>query len=145
MIKLFKKILVPTDASEYSRRALMAAVELAQTMQAEVVLLHVSFTPQAYWGYTISYGITVTQDQLDQNGELALEATLMGIDTAQVVISKRVESGHPVTVILDQIKKDNIDLVVMGSHGYGAITGSVLGSVSQRVLQRASCPVLIVK
>lgn len=142
---MFKKILVPTDASEYSRRALKTALELAQSVQAEVVLLHVSYTPQAYWGYTISYGITVTQEQLDQNGELALEATLTGIDSEQVVINKRIESGHPVTIILEQIKKENIDLVIMGSHGYGAIAGSVLGSVSQRVLQRASCPVLIIK
>ena len=142
---MFKKILVPTDASEYSRRALKTALELARSIQAEVVLLHVSYTPQAYWGYTISYGITVTQEQLDQNGELALDATLAGIDSEQVVINKRVESGHPVTVILEQIKKENIDLVIMGSHGYGAIAGSVLGSVSQRVLQRASCPVLIIK
>ncbi len=142
---MFKRILVPTDASEYSRRALKMALELARSVQAEVVLLHVSYTPQAYWGYTISYGITVTQEQLDQNGELALEATLSGIDSEQVVIHKIVESGHPVTMIVEQIKKDNIDLVIMGSHGYGAIAGSVLGSVSQRVLQRASCPVLIIK
>ena len=142
---MFKKILVPTDASEYSRRALKMALEMAQAVQAEVVLLHVSYTPQAYWGYTISYGITVTQEQLDQNGELALDATLAGIDTQQVVITKKVESGHPVTMILEQIKKENIDLVIMGSHGYGAIAGSVLGSVSQRVLQRVSCPVLIIK
>lgn len=142
---MFKKILVPTDASEYSRRALKTALELARSIQAEVVLLHVSYTPQAYWGYTISYGITVTQEQLEQNGELALEATLTGIDSEQVVIHKRVESGHPVSIILEQIKKENIDLVIMGSHGYGAIAGSVLGSVSQRVLQRASCPVLIIK
>ena len=142
---MFKRILVPTDASEYSRRALKMALELAQSVQAEVVLLHVSYTPQAYWGYTISYGITVTQEQLEQNGELALDATLTGIDSEQVVIHKRVESGHPVTIILEQIKKENIDLVIMGSHGYGAIAGSVLGSVSQRVLQRVSCPVLIIK
>ena len=142
---LFKKILVPTDASEYSRRALTLALEMARAVQAEVVLLHVSYTPQAYWGYTISYGITVTQEQLDQNGELALEATLSEMDTEHVVINKKVESGHPVTIILEEIKKENIDLVIMGSHGYGAIAGSVLGSVSQRVLQRASCPVLIIK
>ena len=142
---MFKRILVPTDASEYSRRALKMALELARSVKAEVVLLHVSYTPQAYWGYTISYGITVTQEQLDQNGELALDATLTGIDSEGVVIQKRVESGHPVTIIIDQIKKDNIDLVIMGSHGYGAIAGSVLGSVSQRVLQKASCPVLIIK
>lgn len=142
---MFKKILVPTDASENSRRALKMALELASSYQAEVLLLHVSYTPQAYWGYTISYGITVTQEQLDQNGELALDATLSGVDQGEIVINKRVEAGHPVTVILDQIKQESIDLVVMGSHGYGAITGSVLGSVSQRVLQRANCPVLIIK
>ena len=145
VIGLFKKILVPTDASEHSRRALKKALELAQTIHADVLLLHVSYTPQAYWGYTVSYGITVTQEQLEQNGELALEATMIGIDSSEVVLNKKVESGHPVTVILEQIKKENIDLVVMGSHGYGAITGSVLGSVSQRVLQRATCPVLIIK
>lgn len=142
---MFKRILVPTDASEYSRRALKTALELARSVQAEIVLLHVSYTPQAYWGYTISYGITISQEQLDQNGELALEATLTGIDTEPVVIHKRVESGHPVTIIVEQIEKENIDLVIMGSHGYGAITGSVLGSVSQRVLQRVSRPVLITK
>ncbi len=145
VIGLFKKILVPTDASEFSRRALKAAIDLAQTVQAEIELLHVSFTPQAFWGYTISYGITVTQDQLDKSGDLALEATLTGIDTSKVVITKTLKSGHPVTVILDEIKNEEIDLIIMGSHGYGAITGSVLGSVSQRVLQRAGCPVLIIK
>lgn len=142
---MFKKILVPTDASEYSRRALEKALEMARKFQAEVILLHVSYLPQAYWGYTVSYGITVTQDQLDQNGQLALEATLMGIDTSAVVLTKKVESGHPVTVILEEIQKENIDLIVMGSHGYGPISGSVLGSVSQRVVQRATCPVLIIK
>ena len=140
---MFKKILVPTDASENSRRALKMALELARTVQAEVVLLHVSYTQQAYG--VISYDTTITQEQLDQNGELALDATLNGIDSEQVVIHKKVESGHPVTIILEQIKKEDIDLVIMGSHGYGAIAGSLLGSVSQRVLQRVSCPVLIIK
>lgn len=142
---MFKKILVPTDASEHSRRALKKAIELAQTIHADILLLHVSYTPQAYWGYTVSYGITVTDEQLRENGELALEATLTGIDTSQVVLNKKVEAGHPVTVILEQIKKETIDLIIMGSHGYGAIAGSVLGSVSQRVLQRAGCPVMIIK
>lgn len=142
---MFKKILVPTDASEHSRRAFKKAIELARTIHAEVLLLHVSYTPQAYWGYAVSYGITISDEQLEQNGELALEATLTGIETSQVVLSKKIEQGHPVAVILEQIKKENIDLVIMGSRGYGAIAGSVLGSVSQRVLQRAGCPVLIIK
>lgn len=142
---MYKKILVPTDASEYSRRALDTALELAKHFQAEITLMHVTFTPQAYWGYTISYGISVTQEDLTRNGQLALEATLVGVSTDGVKVSTVLEIGHPVGKILEQIHKDNIDLVVIGSHGYGPITGSVLGSVSQRVLQKATCPVLLVK
>ncbi|MFZ3100763.1 MAG: universal stress protein [Desulfitobacteriaceae bacterium] len=142
---MFKKILVPTDASEFSRRALTTALTLARLFKAEVELLHVTYTPQAYLGYIVSYGLAISQDELDHNGELALEAAVAGIDMSDVQFKKCVESGHPVSVILDEIKQKNIDLVVMGSHGYGPIMGSVLGSVSQKVLQRAECPVMIVK
>lgn len=142
---MFKKILVPTDASEYSRRAFTTALAMARTFGAEVVLLHVSYTPQAYWGYTISYGLTISQEDLNKNGEAALEASVSGLDLSGLTVTQKLEAGHPVTVILDQIEEQKVDLVVMGSHGYGPIVGSVLGSVSQRVLQRAEVPVMIVK
>ncbi|WP_240983772.1 universal stress protein [Acididesulfobacillus acetoxydans] len=142
---MFKKILVPTDASEFSRRALMTALEIARKYDSEIELMHVTYTPQAYWGYSIAYGISVSEEELKRNGELALEATLTGIETAPVKVTKLLRSGHPVTAILEQIESDPVDLIVMGSHGYGPIAGSVLGSVSQRILQRAKCPVMIVK
>lgn len=142
---MFKKILVPTDASEFSRKALTTALEIARKCQSEILLLHVAYTPQAYWGYSVAYGISISQEELERNGELALEATLSGIDTEGIKVKKVLESGHPVTAILDVLENEPIDLVVMGSHGYGPIAGSVLGSISQRVLQRAKCPVMIVK
>lgn len=142
---MYKKILVPTDASEYSKRALTTALELARVFDAEIELLHVTFTPQAYWGYALSYGITVSQEELNRNGEAALEATLAGLEIGQVSLKRKLKSGHPVNEIIKEIGKEQVELVVMGSHGYGPIMGSVLGSVSQRVLQRAECPVLIVK
>lgn len=142
---MFKKILVATDASEYSRRALRTALEIARTFNAEVELLFVTYLREAYWGYNTVYGILVPQEQIDEAGELALEATLEGIDLSGISLTKKKEQGYPASVILEVIDKENIDLVVMGSHGYGPIAGSVLGSVSQRVVQRAKCPVLIVK
>ena len=142
---MFKKILVPTDASEFSRTALTTALEIARNCQSDILLLHVAYTPQAYWGYSVAYGISISQEELERNGELALEATLTGINTEGVNVKKMLASGHPVTAILEVLEKESVDLVVMGSHGYGPIAGSVLGSISQRVLQRAKCPVMIVK
>lgn len=142
---MFKKILVPTDASEFSRRAFKTALEIARNCSSEILLLHVTYTPQAYWGYDVAYGLTISQEELDNNGKLVLQATLTGIDSGAVKVTQKLASGHPVTTILNNLEKEQINLIVMGSHGYGPLTGSVLGSVSQRVLQRAKCPVLIVK
>jgi len=142
---MYKKILVATDASEYSHRALKTALEIARTFHAEVELLFVTYIREAYWGYNIAYSVLVPPEQIEEAGELALEATLKGIDVGDVTLKKKNVQGYPATMILEEIEKEGIDLVVMGSHGYGPIAGSLLGSVSQRVLQHAECPVLIVK
>ncbi|TGE32908.1 universal stress protein [Desulfosporosinus sp. Sb-LF] len=142
---MFKKILVATDASEYSRRALITALEFARTYHAEIELLFVTYIREAYWGYNVAYSVLVPQEEIEQGGELAIEATLKGIDVGDVPLKKKVVQGYPATLILEEVENEAIDLVVMGSHGYGPISGSVLGSVSQRVLQKAKCPVLIVK
>jgi Universal stress protein UspA and related nucleotide-binding proteins len=142
---MYKKILVPTDASEYSRRALKIALEMARTFHAEVELLFVTYIPEAYWGYATASSFVVSPEQIEQGAELALEASLEGMDVTGVPVKKEKKQGHPANIIVEEIENENIDMVVMGSHGYGPIAGSVLGSVSQRVLHRAECPVLIVK
>lgn len=142
---MYTRILVPTDASEYSRRALVSALELAKKFDAEVVLLFVTYTPEAYWGYNPAYTIEVSKEQIEETGDKTIMATLEGIDIGDVPLKKKKISGHPSSVILDEISNENIDLIVMGSHGYGPVAGAVLGSVSQRVLRKAACPVLIVK
>ncbi len=142
---MFRRILVPTDVSEPSRHALATALGLARQFGSEVVLLHVSYTPQAYLSYTASYGIVIPQENLEAVGEAALEAALTGADLTGVSLKKKHVPGYPAGVILEQIKDEKIDLVVMGSHGHGPFTGAVIGSVSQRVLAHAPCPVLIVK
>ncbi|AFL98855.1 MULTISPECIES: universal stress protein [Desulfitobacterium] len=142
---MYKKILVPTDASEFSVRAFKTAVELAKLFQSEIVLIHVTYTPQTLWGNTVPYGYVFSQEDVAKNGQLALDATMAEGSAEGVKTRTVLEIGHPVIKIIDQIKKDDIDLVVIGSHGYGPITGSVLGSVSQRVLQKSPVPVLLVK
>jgi Universal stress protein UspA and related nucleotide-binding proteins len=141
---MFKTILVPTDASESAKRAFLLAIDLAKEFSSRIVLLHVVFTPEAL-GYTLSSGITVPQEEISISGREVLNVASKGIDSGNVSIEKKQIPGHPAVAILEEIKNEKVDLVVMGNRGYGPITGSLLGSISQRVLSRAECPVMIVK
>ncbi len=141
---MFKRILVPTDGSEPSRQALIAAVELAKKYNSEVELFHVTPTPEAYYGYHMGFSNLLSQDQIENHGKLALEITLKGINVGDVHLTKKHISGHAVSGILDEIRRE-FDLVVMGTIGHGALTGAIVGSVTQRVLAQSPCPVLIVK
>ncbi|KLU64061.1 MULTISPECIES: universal stress protein [Desulfosporosinus] len=142
---MFNKILVPTDASEYSRRAFKMALDLARTFHSEIELLFVTYVPEAYWGYSIAANLIIPPEQLEEGGELVLDTTLEGMDVDGVKITRKKIEGHPAARISSETEREEIDLVVMGSHGYGPLAGSMLGSVSQGVLQRVKCPVLIVK
>lgn len=138
-----KKILVPTDASESSRRALKTALELARKFNSEIVLLFVMHKPIVYNSNVNMY--IISPEQIEQEGKFALDATLMRIDTSGVNVVRKIMQGKPSKVILKEIQDENIDLVIMGKCGYGAISNCLLGSVSQRVLNTAKCSVLIVK
>ncbi|MGC7873437.1 universal stress protein [Desulfosporosinus sp. SYSU MS00001] len=141
---MFKKILMPTDASENSQRAFAIAVGIARQFNSEIELFHVTFTPEAI-GYVLSQGVPVPQEQFDISGEQVLLRTLNSTNCEHVFVQKKQVPGHPAATILEEIKRERIDLVVMGSRGYGPLSGSLMGSVSQRVLHGATCPVLIVK
>lgn len=70
-------------------------------------------------------------------------ATLKDIDIGNVQLLKKHSPGYPAISILEEMKRE-FDLVVMGTCGHGVFTGAVLGSVTQRVLAHAQCPVLVV-
>ena len=138
-----KKILVATDASEYSQRALETALELARKFNAEVELLYAMHKPLVYDSSVNIY--VISPEQVRQEGAFVLKATIDGVNISGVTLIKKEIQGKPADVILKEVEDKNIDLVVMGSHGYGSMIGSVLGSVSQSVVNMAKCPVLIVK
>lgn len=141
---MFAKILVPTDGSAYSRRALVMALEISRQSNSEIVLLHVVVTPEAL-GYVLSKDATVVQQQSNVSGEAALTATCKDLDIEGVKLAMKQASGHPASVILDEIIKEDIDLIIMGCHGYGPLAGTLMGSVSQKVLMKTKQPVLLVK
>ncbi|HHY28065.1 MAG TPA: universal stress protein [Desulfitobacterium dehalogenans] len=141
---MFTKILVPTDGSEYSRRALLVAIEIGKKFNAEVILLNVLMTPEAL-GYLLTEDATVVQQQYNPNGEATLAATTKDVDIEGVRLTCRLKPGYPALVILEEIVSEDIDLVVMGYRGYTSLAGTFMGSVSQKVLAKTSRPVLLIK
>ncbi|SPF43464.1 Universal stress protein (fragment) [Candidatus Desulfosporosinus infrequens] len=96
--------------------------------------------------YDSSVNIYVIAPELiKKEGAVVLKDTIEGVDISGVTLIKKKIQGKPADVILKEVEDENIDLVVMGSHGYESIVGSLLGSVSQSVVHMAKCPVLIVK
>lgn len=137
-----KKILVATDASKNAQRALKTAVVLAEKFEAEIELLYViPETRSTDFGpaYDIPQGLR------EEEGDRSLDNTLDGVDIGNVKLAKKKVTGKPWRVIVEEAENEGIDLIVMGSHGYGAIVGSLMGSVSQNVLHAAKCSILIVR
>ena len=141
---MYNKLLVPTDGSDYSKRAFEESKKIAQLTGAEVIVLHVVHNPSDYWAYNFSYGLGLNEETIEKLGQLAIEVTIGGSNNS-VSISTKIRWGNPAAIILDEIKKENIDLVVIGSHGKGFVKDVLLGSISNRIVQLAPCPVLVTK
>jgi nucleotide-binding universal stress UspA family protein len=154
MVKSYSSILVPLDGSEYSKRALDEAIEISKRLDSEIKLLTVVSAPAASPTIALS-GVVRGKGPtkaIDTYVKKALgEATGFMQECAAycqnkgVKASYKVVTEHPAKAILDYAKKNNNDLIVMGSQGLRGIKKiKVLGSVSRQILENASCPVVIV-
>ncbi len=140
-----KKILVATDGSRYSRNAFLTAIEYAQALGAEIVLFHVVVEPNSFATYSGGKPIQLPQEEIDARGNVVFNKTMEDIDAKQISIVKKAVVGFPAETIVDELEDGRFDLVIMGSRGYSPLLGAFIGSVAQRVVARATCPVLVVK
>lgn len=142
-----RHILVPTDFSEPASAALDYARALATEFGSHLHLLHVVPEPYVYpWGTEISTMPLV--DLLTQSEALASTrlGELIPADHAPAGgLTTSTSIGTPVDRILDYIDTNHIDLVVIGTHGRGAVGHLLLGSVAERIVRRSLAPVLTVK
>ena len=144
MINL-KTILVPSDFSECSEAALRYGLELARRFDARVHLLHVVqdplTQPWAAEGFSIPLFEVVEKWQKEAKERLAL-AVPAG-DAGRVTISATV--AWPYAEILRYAIEYDVDLIVMGTHGRSGMSHMLLGSIAEKVVRRAPCPVLTVR
>ena len=140
-----KRILVPIDFSSNSRVALDYAYGLAHKMGAALHLIHVCQTPSMLSGSMDAYAIAYTDwsQQLGEEAERQLEKLRPAL--AGVTVTTEVLFGNPPRAIVAAIATNAIDLIVMGTHGHGPVMHVVMGSVAERVVRTADCPVLTVR
>lgn len=141
---LITRILVPTDFSDCAKRALEYSAELASKLSASVVLLHVYMPPIVYMPegvWTLPDAMIDVRNDLEQAlNKLAVQARELGVRQVDTAVIE----GDPAHQVVKHAEKERCDLIVMGTHGRGALKHLVLGSVAEKVVRRASCPVLTV-
>jgi nucleotide-binding universal stress UspA family protein len=143
---MFKRILLPTDGSDLSRRAIATAVNLAKELGAEVVGLAV--IPKFHVFTYKAEILEETQQEyaLDSQKRAAEYLAYIAETAADAGVGCRVEyavSDHPHEMIISTARDRQCDLIAMGSHGRSGIKGVLLGSVTQKVLVHSHVPVLV--
>lgn len=146
-----KRILVGIDYSEYSREAARYAVILARPFRAKVYFLHVCDVPAFVGSGYGSYHPGSVRHYLKQQKEVeqgALDAVKRFVDEFQeeeIQIRHLVASGSAHVELIRIAKEKAVDLIVIGTHGRAGISQLLIGSVAEKVVRKASCPVLTVK
>jgi universal stress protein A len=141
-----RRILCPIDFSDFSRRALDHAIAIARWYESTVTALHVfSPAPVAAFGPGPVTFEPIVLTAADRDQLLADTKAFIEAEAAPgVAIGAVVREGNTTAEILDQASSMNADLIVMGTHGRSGFERLLLGSVAERVLRKARCPVLTV-
>jgi nucleotide-binding universal stress UspA family protein len=145
---MYEKILVPLDGSKLAELALEPALSIARKTRGEITFLSIPVRQSVVLSSTAGYGLPV-QDQpvghgLEREGEY-LAGLRADNDGTQVNINTKVIEGDAAGIIVDTATVLDVDLIVMTTHGYSGFTRWMLGSVAERVLRGAPCPVLVIR
>jgi len=148
---MFKNVLVPTDGSEVSTKAVKQAVEIAKAMNAKLVAVHAYPAYHAVVLYEYIGPLDVmNKKEYTANAKAAAEnflatvtdaARAAGVEAESVIV----ESDVPHEAIIKTAKRRKCDLIIMASHGRRGMAGILLGSVTQKVLTHSDIPVLVLR
>ncbi len=145
MIKL-KKVLVPTDFSESARHALTYGMSFAREYRAELVLLHV--VENLTVGYASDlFPVPMAEVFQEISGYAKTELAKLGQEARErgLTVQEQVVQGKPSAEIIRFAAANQIDIIVLGTHGKGMLDQALFGSTTERVVRRSPCPVLTVR
>lgn len=140
---MFNHILLGVDGSVHALHAAKIAGNLARSMKTKILRIVVAFDPvPSYLGEpNLQTAISARMKEADKILQKALET----VGEIPGEVDTEILEGSPAEAIMDVANTREVDLIVMGSRGFGRLKGLLIGSQSQKVVQHALCPVLIVR
>lgn len=142
-----QKILVPIDFSEPSAKALLYGKALARIFGGSLHVLHVIETPFRQ-GYAVEGYVAALPEfsrELEARTRAELRKQLSDSERSELRAVEVTGTGDPVSEIVRYARDQEVDIIVMGTHGRGTVTHLLLGSVAELVVRKAPCPVLTVR
>ncbi|AKQ66045.1 Universal stress protein family [Myxococcus hansupus] len=142
------RILVPVDLSDGSREVIDYAMKIARPFKAEVEVVH-AWEPPQYVAPDLlvaapGWNSTSLEHVAVETATKELTAQVNQGEAAGVPVRQKIVVGEAASTILDVAEQDQCDLIIMGTHGRRGLPRLLLGSVAQKVVARASCPVLTI-
>src|SRR5207245_121882 len=142
---IVQHVLVPIDFSATADRALAYAIALAQQLQARLTLLHVlDMTPVTMDEMTAGVTATYLEAQ-ETEAQHLLQASLERVQRAGLQGDSLLVQGTPTQTIVETAGEQQVDLIIMGTHGRTGLAHVFLGSVAEHVVRQAPCPVLVTR
>jgi nucleotide-binding universal stress UspA family protein len=139
-----RRILVPTDFSHSAGEAARTAEAMARVFDAGIELFHVTATVALLPPPVEILPFSTLVPSIFRQVEERLEEEAQQVRSTGVPCDTKTVDGAPATEIVRRAQEIGVDLIVMGTHGHGGLAHAVLGSVTERVLHKAQCPVLVV-
>jgi len=139
------KILLAVDGSPVSTHATKFAIKLVRELAepSELVLFHAD--PPLLQAAAIKLGVEAVQRYHAENNQFAIKSAQATLNRAKVTFTENLVVAEPAEAIVKQAKKGRFDLIVMGTHGRGALKGLLLGSVAGKVIAHGTTPVTVVR
>ncbi len=141
--EMFFKIVVPLDGSKYSEAALQSASFMARAFNAELKLVTVEELPVHVYPGEVDSQMLI---DLNKDSQAYLDSLAHQLRQEGCVVTALVlPAGPPADRILDEVKRERADLIVVGSHGRTGLSRLLLGSVAEKLARHAPCPVMIAR
>jgi len=141
---MYKKILIATDGSKNSERAVQHGIKLAKPLNAEVIGTYI-IDISAFLTLPETVVWDNVKDLLHKEGEKAAEFIKKEAEKEGVRVKTIVKEGSPSKDIVEIAEKENADVIIVGTAGRTGLDRFLLGSISEKVVRTAKCPVIVIK